>query len=365
MSESSPSSLSLPFFYDLDPHRLLEEKEAYVPALAGQPSFRAKQLMSWLNRPLAEGVQSISNLPKAITSALEETYSFALPIIKKEQVSSKDGSRKYLLALEDGALVEAVIMFYDYGASLCLSTQVGCRMGCDFCASAPLGLRRQLRGGEILAEYLLLQEYLHEKVGQDIRRIVLMGIGEPLDNLEAVVFFLRRVTEEEPFGLGLSARHITLSTCGLVPGIRRLADEKLPITLSLSLHAPTQDLREKLMPIARSYSLKEVFSALEYYEKQTNRRISLEYALFAGINDAPSQAKALVKLIRSYPIQVHVNLIPGNPVPGKPYQAPDREQIYRFQGILDQAGIPVSVRRTLGQDIEAACGQLRRRALED
>lgn len=322
----------------------------------GQPAFRAGQVFGFLHRGVTS-FDEMTNLPKALRQQLAEEYLLTVPELERKQCSKLDGTVKYLWRLHDGNTVESVLMRYSYGASLCVSTQVGCRMGCTFCASTLGGLVRNLEAGEILDQVLFAQK----ESSLRISHIVLMGIGEPLDNYEQVVRFLRLVSH--PDGLQISLRHISLSTCGLVDEIDRLAGEKLPITLSVSLHCPDNEGRSRIMPVNRRYPLEELMRACRDYFRQTGRRISYEYAMIAGVNDAPEQAQRLAQLLKGQP--AHVNLIPLNPVAERHLRGSSRAQIQRFAGILEQQGVTVTVRRRLGPDIDASCGQLRRRRIQE
>ena len=318
----------------------------------GQPAFRAKQVYTWLHK----GVRSyseMSNIPKSFQQALEERYPFYTPQVIRKQESQRDGTIKYLWQLQDGNCVETVLMRYHYGNSVCISTEVGCRMGCVFCASTLGGLVRKLEPFEILDQVLFTQV----DSGLPISHIVLMGIGEPLDNLDNVLRFLELVNS--PDGMNISMRHISLSTCGIVPKIDALAEKKLQLTLSISLHAPTDEIRDTLMPVNKAYPSEELLSACRRYYAATNRRISFEYAMINGVNDTEEAARTLIKRLKGLP--AHMNLIPLNHVEESPLKPSTRQAVARFQKILEDNGIPATVRRTLGGDIDASCGQLRRR----
>jgi len=318
----------------------------------GQPAFRAKQVYTWLHK----GVRSYSemtNIPKSLQEALQEQYPFYTPQVIRKQESQKDGTIKYLWQLQDGNCVETVLMRYHYGNSVCISTEVGCKMGCVFCASTLGGLVRKLEPFEILDQVLFTQV----DSGLPISHIVLMGIGEPLDNLENVLRFLELVNSPE--GMNISMRHISLSTCGLVPKIDALAEKKMQLTLSISLHAPTDEIRDTLMPVNKAYPSEELLAACRRYYAATNRRISFEYAMINGVNDTEEAARTLIKRLKGLP--AHMNLIPLNHVEESPLKPSTRQAVARFQKILEDNGIPATVRRTLGGDIDASCGQLRRR----
>lgn len=320
----------------------------------GQPSYRGKQLFRWMSRPIASW-DEMTDMPLALRQRLAERFMLSAPEILCRQ-ESKDGTIKYLFGLHDGNSIESVLMRYEYGDSICLSTQAGCRMGCAFCASYDPARSRNLTAGEILSEVLFAQK----DSGRRVSHIVLMGTGEPLDNYDQVLTFLRLVTH--PDGLGLGMRHISLSTCGLVPRIRELAQLRLQLTLSVSLHAPNDEIRSRIMPVNRQYPLAQLIPACRDYFETTGRRISFEYAMIAGVNDSMACADELAALLRGMP--VHVNLIPLNEVERSPLHPSSRETIRSFQQRLELRHINTTVRRSLGGDISAACGQLRRRRNE-
>ena len=318
----------------------------------GQPAFRAKQVFSWLHK----GVRSydeMTNLPKQLREVLAEKYPLHIPKVVRKQESQKDGTIKYLWELSDGNCVETVLMRYHYGNTVCISTEVGCRMGCAFCASTIGGLVRKLEPYEILDQVLFTQL----ESGQPISHIVLMGIGEPLDNFDNVMRFLELVNH--PDGMNISMRHISLSTCGLVPMIDKLAERKLQISLAISLHGPTDEIRNRIMPVNKAYPIAELLSACHRYYDATSRRIHFEYAMIDGVNDREQDAKELIRLLKG--LQAHVNMIPLNHVEESPLKPSSRQAVQRFQKLLEDAGIPATVRRTLGGDIDASCGQLRRK----
>lgn len=316
----------------------------------GQPGFRAKQIFHWLHQKLATEFSQMTDQPKALLARLEEGWYIAAPAVRRKQVS-KDGTVKYLLELADGNCIETVLMRYHYGNTVCVSTQVGCRMGCRFCASTQAGRVRNLEAGEIAAEIYTAQR----DSGERVSHIVLMGIGEPLDNYDEVLKFLRLISHPE--GVNIGMRNISLSTCGLVPMILRLAQEKLQITLSISLHAPNNPMRSGMMPVNDAYPVEELIAACRQYQKITGRRISFEYSMVKGVNDSAETARELAALIRG--MGAHVNLIPINPVDGSPYSASDAANVERFRALLERMGVNATVRRRLGTDISAACGQLR------
>ena len=321
----------------------------------GQPGFRAKQIFHWLHQKLATDFSQMTDQPKALLARLEEEWYIAAPGIRRKQVS-RDGTVKYLLELADGNCIETVLMRYHYGNTVCVSTQVGCRMGCRFCASTQAGRVRNLEAGEIASEIYTAQR----DSGERVSHIVLMGIGEPLDNFEEVLKFLHLISHPE--GVNIGMRNISLSTCGLVPMIDRLAREKLQLTLSISLHAPNNSMRSGMMPVNDAYPVEELIAACRRYQKTTGRRISFEYSMVRGVNDSPQTARELARLIQG--MGAHVNLIPINPVDGSPYSATDEENVKRFQSQLEKLGVNATVRRRLGSDISAACGQLRREEIK-
>ena len=318
----------------------------------GQPAFRAKQVYSWLHK----GVRSydeMTNLPKALRDILAEKYPLYTPKVVRRQESRKDGTIKFLWELEDGNCVETVLMRYHYGNTVCISTEVGCRMGCAFCASTIGGLVRRLEPYEILDQVLFTQI----ESGQPISHIVLMGIGEPLDNFDNVMRFLELVNSPE--GMNISMRHISLSTCGLVPMIDKLAERKLQISLAISLHGPNDEIRNKIMPVNKAYPMDVLLAACHRYYEATSRRIHFEYAMIDGLNDREQDARELLRRLKG--IQAHVNMIPLKHVEESPLKPSSRQAVQRFQKILEDGGISATVRRTLGGDIDASCGQLRRK----
>ena len=318
----------------------------------GQPAFRAKQVFTWLHRGI-RSFDEMTDLPKTLRAALAEEYPLYTPQAVRRQESARDGTVKYLWRLSDGNCVETVLMRYHYGNTVCISTEVGCRMGCAFCASTLGGLVRRLEPAEMLDQVLFTQL----DSGLPISHIVLMGIGEPLDNFDNVLKFLENVNS--PLGLNISMRHISLSTCGLVPKIDALAEKKLQLTLSVSLHAPNNSVRDTIMPVNRAYPMEELIAACRRYYQATSRRISFEYAMIDGVNDTPAAARELLEKMRGLP--AHFNLIPLNRVEESPLKPSPRAAVAEFQRILEQGGIPATVRRTLGGDIDASCGQLRRK----
>ena len=328
----------------------MEEMTAQFKDL-GLPAFRAKQVYSWLHKG-ARSYGEMTNLSKDLRNALEEKFPFTTPQVVRRQESKTDGTVKYLWKLADGNCVETVLMRYHYGNTVCISTEVGCRMGCAFCASTLGGLVRRLEPGEMLDQVLFTQV----DSGLPVSHIVLMGIGEPLDNFDNVMRFLELVNSPE--GMNISMRHISLSTCGLVPKIRELAKRKLQLTLSVSLHAPNDAIRDTVMPVNKAYPTEQLLEACREYYALTGRRISFEYAMIRGKNDTPECAKELLRRLKGLP--AHMNLIPLNHVEESPLQPSTRAAVAAFQKILEDGGIPATVRRTLGGDIDASCGQLRR-----
>ncbi len=317
----------------------------------GQPAFRAKQVYTWLHKGV-RSYEEMTNLPKALRDILAEKYPICPPQVIRKQESQKDGTIKYLWKLSDGNCVETVLMRYHYGNTVCISTEVGCRMGCAFCASTLGGLVRKLEPFEMLDQVLFTQV----DSGLPVGHIVLMGIGEPLDNFDNVMRFLELVNSPE--GMNISMRHISLSTCGLVPGIDKLAERKLQLTLSVSLHAPTDEIRNTIMPVNKAYPTEELLQACRRYYDTTGRRISFEYAMINGVNDTEQAARLLLKRLKGLP--AHMNLIPLNHVEESPLKPSTRQAVMRFQKTLEEGGVPATVRRTLGGDIDASCGQLRR-----
>ena len=333
----------------------LEQLSALLKEM-GQPSFRAKQIFHWVHQKLVTDFSQMTDQPKKLLAQLEENWYLAAPVIERRQ-QAKDGTVKYLLRMADGNCIETVVMRYNYGNTVCVSTQVGCRMGCRFCASTQAGRVRNLEAGEIVSEIYTAQK----DIGERISHIVLMGIGEPLDNYENVMDFLHIISS--PDGVNIGMRNISLSTCGLVPGIGRLAEENLQLTLSVSLHAPFNDIRSSMMPVNDAFPLEKLMPAVRDYQKTTGRRVSFEYSMVRGVNDSEACARKLAQLIRG--MGAHVNLIPINPVDGSPYSASDAENVRRFQKLLTDLGVNATVRRRLGSEISAACGQLRREEMQE
>lgn len=322
----------------------------------GEKAFRAKQIYQWIHQKHVNSYSEMTNISKNLIKSLEERTSFTC--LKKEmvQISKLDGTRKYLFLLEDGNVIESVLMRYKHGNSVCISSQVGCRMGCRFCASTLDGLVRGLTPAEMLDQIY----QIGKDIGERISNVVVMGTGEPLDNYENLLKFIELLTDEN--GLHISQRNVTISTCGIVPRIRDLAHENLAITLALSLHASNQMKRLELMPVANKYDIHEVLDACKYYFDQTGRRITFEYSLVGGVNDTNQDARELCELIKG--INCHVNLIPVNPIKERDYVQSNAKVIEAFKNKLEKEGINVTVRREMGRDIDGACGQLRKRYKE-
>ena len=329
----------------------LPELTATIKEL-GQPAFRGKQVYTWLHKGV-RSYEEMSNLPKALRDTLTEKYPIHAPEVVRKQESKKDGTIKYLWKLADGNCVETVLMRYNYGNTVCISTEVGCAMGCAFCASTIGGLVRRLEPYEMLDEVLFTQV----DSGLPVSRIVLMGIGEPLDNFDNVLRFLELVNSED--GMNISMRHISLSTCGLIPKIDKLAEKKLQISLAISLHGPNNEIRSRVMPVNKAYPIEELLDCCRRYYAATSRRIHFEYAMIDGVNDGEEHAKELLRRLKGLP--AHFNLIPLNHVEESPLKPSSRAAVARFQKILEDGGITATVRRTLGSDIDASCGQLRRK----
>ena len=329
----------------------LSELTALLKEL-GQPAFRGKQVYTWLHKGV-RSYEEMTNLPKGLRDILSEKYPIYPPEVVRKQESQRDGTIKYLWRLADGNCVETVLMRYHYGNTVCISTEVGCAMGCAFCASTIGGLVRRLEPYEMLDEVLFTQI----DSGLPVSRIVLMGIGEPLDNFDNVMRFLELVNSED--GMNISMRHISLSTCGLIPKIDRLAEKKLQISLAISLHGPNNEVRNKIMPVNKAYPIENLLDCCRRYYDATSRRIHFEYAMIDGINDSEADARELLRRLKGLP--AHFNLIPLNHVEESPLKPSSKAAVARFQKILEDGGITATVRRTLGGDIDASCGQLRRK----
>ena len=333
----------------------LPELEEAVRQMGEKP-FRAKQIYAWLHRRLATDFDEMSDLSGDFRERLKERFALTTLQTLDVKVSEADGTRKFLFRLSDKNVIESVWMRYHHGNSVCVSSQVGCRMGCAFCASTLDGLARNLAPSEMLDQIYAITRLTGERVSN----VVVMGTGEPLDNFDNLLIFIRLLTDEE--GLHISQRNLTVSTCGLVPKIRELAEKKLQITLALSLHATTDEKRRKLMPIANKYSIRELMEACSYYFDQTGRRITFEYSLVGGVNDTDEDAGELIELVK--PLNCHVNLIPVNPIKERNFVQSEGSAIQAFKNKLEKNGINVTIRREMGRDIDGACGQLRRRHIE-
>ncbi len=323
----------------------------------GEPAFRAKQLYEWMHVKGARGYDEMTNIPKALKEKCKERFYYVSLDAIDVRESKLDETRKFLFALEDGNIIESVFMKYKFGVSVCISSQVGCRMGCRFCASTLDGVIRSLRPSEMLDQIYAIAAI----TGQKVSRVVVMGSGEPLDNYDNLLGFIELLTDEN--GLNMSQRNLTVSTCGIVPNILRLADEKLAINLALSLHASNDDKRKELMPIANKYSIKEVLDACRVYFEKTGRQLTFEYSLVSGVNDTDEDAAQLSELLKG--MNAVVNLIPVNPIKERDYKPTDRTQAQIFKNKLEKSRINVTIRREMGRDIDGACGQLRRRHLEE
>lgn len=318
-----------------------------------QPKFRAKQIFDWLYKKRVQSIDEMNNLPKDLRELLSKTFDFTTLSERKKQVAS-DGTTKFLFELSDGNLIETVLMRHHYGYSVCVTTQVGCRIGCKFCASTLSGLKRNLEAGEIVAQVLRVQQYLDQSEGR-VSHIVVMGIGEPFENYENLTRFIEIINAEQ--GLNIGARHITVSTSGIVPKIYDFAKQHPQVSFAISLHAPTDEMRSQLMPINRAYPLAKLMEAAKFYVNETNRRITFEYGLIKNVNDTVECAQKLADLLRG--MNCHVNLIPVNYVPERGFDRTPVEHIEQFEKTLKKRGINATVRRELGSDIDAACGQLR------
>ena len=332
-----------------------EELKSEMEAI-GEKAFRAKQIYEWLHVKLVDSFEEMTNLSKNLRDKLDREYRIPMVQMLERQASQIDGTNKFLFELEDGHVVESVLMKYKHGNSVCISSQVGCRMGCKFCASTIGGLERNLLPSEMLGEIYQIQKISGERVSN----IVVMGSGEPLDNYDNFVKFVRLLSDDK--GLNISQRNITISTCGIVPNMKRLAEEGLQITLALSLHGSTQEKRKVLMPIAYKYELPDVLAGCDYYFEKTGRRITFEYSLVHGVNDRDEDANELIEILK--PRNCHINLIPVNPIKERSFEKPSRKSAENFKNKLEKNGINVTIRREMGSDIDGACGQLRRRYVE-
>ena len=330
----------------------LGELEAALDGL-GEKKFRAKQIYEWLHVKLADSFEEMTNLSKGLREKLDAQYEIRKVKMIDHQISEVDPTEKFLFELNDGNMIESVLMKYNYGNSVCISSQAGCRMGCRFCASTIGGLERNLEPSEMLRQIYHIQKVSGERVSN----VVVMGTGEPLDNYENFVKFIHMLSDEH--GLNIGQRNITASTCGIVPNMKRLAEEGLQITLALSLHGSSQEKRKKLMPVANKYQLEEVLEACDYYFEKTGRRITFEYSLVKGVNDQPDDVRELTAILKKR--NCHLNLIPVNPIKERDFKKPDRKNALEFKNKLEKNGINVTIRRERGSDIDGACGQLRRR----
>ena len=332
-----------------------DELADYIVSI-GEKKFRAAQLYSWMHEKLACSYDEMTNISDKLKKVLKENTLYTCLVPVRVQESQIDGTKKYLFRLYDGNLIESVFMRYHHGNSVCISSQVGCKMGCRFCASTLNGCVRNLEPSEMLDQIYRIQSLTGERVSN----IVIMGSGEPMDNYDNVVKFLGLINSDK--GLNISQRNITVSTCGLVPRIKQLAELKLQITLAISLHAPNDELRKTMMPIAYTYSIEQIMDACRYYLSQTARRISFEYSLVKGVNDSPECARQLIKLVHG--MNCHINLIPVNPIKERDYEQSEKDSIHNFKEILEKAGVNVTIRREMGRDIDGACGQLRQNHIE-
>ena len=323
----------------------------------GEKSFRAKQIYQWLHKEKVTDFEEMTNISKALRQKLNDQYE--IRNVKKHEVliSKIDGTRKYLFEIKGGSIIESVLMRYHHGNSVCISSQVGCRMGCRFCASTLNGKVRDLRPSEMLDQIYRIQKITGERVSN----VVVMGSGEPMDNYDNLIKFIELLNDER--GLNISQRNITVSSCGIVPKLKELADLKLQITLAISLHAPNDELRKTMMPIANKYSIEEIMDVCRYYIECTGKRISFEYSLVKGVNDSMECAKQLIELVKG--MNCHINLIPVNPIKERDYKQTGKDEVYAFKNKLEKNGINVTIRREMGRDIDGACGQLRNKYMED
>lgn len=333
----------------------LEELETYMVD-KGLPKFRGKQVYDWMHRKFVRTIDEMANIPKNVKEILAQEEFIALKELERH-ISKIDGTNKFLFALKDGNVIESVFMKYNHGNSVCISSQAGCRMGCRFCASTLKGLARNLTPSEMLDQIY----YIQKVTGERVSNVVVMGTGEPLDNYDALVRFIQLLTNED--GINISQRNVTVSSCGIVPNIYKLADEGFQITFALSLHAPTDEERKALMPIANQYTIEEILNACKYYFDKTGRRVTFEYSLVMGENDSVEQAYKLAQLLKG--MHCHVNLIPVNPIKERNYQKSDKKSIENFKFALEKYKINVTIRRGMGRDIDAACGQLRKDYIEN
>ena len=346
--EKEQTSVQKPSIYSIELHDL----KAWLVE-HNEKAFRAEQIFDWLYKKRVTSFEDMSNLSKTLRDTLEEHYSLTTLNTLIQQQSS-DGTIKFLFELHDGYSIETVLMRHEYGNSVCVTTQVGCRIGCTFCASTLGGLKRNLEAGEIVAQVVKVQQALDE-TDERVSSVVIMGIGEPFDNYNDMLSFLKIINHDK--GLNIGARHITVSTSGIIPKIYQFADENMQINFAISLHAPNTEIRSRLMPINRAYKLPDLMDAVRYYIEKTGRRVSFEYGLFGGVNDQVEHAEELAKLIKG--VKCHVNLIPVNYVPERDYVRTPKDQIFAFEKTLKNHGVNVTIRREHGHDIDAACGQLR------
>ncbi|MCY1117339.1 23S rRNA (adenine(2503)-C(2))-methyltransferase RlmN [Bacillus safensis] len=338
----------MPSIYSFELHEMKEWLKEQ-----GEKPFRAAQIFEWLYEKRVTSFDDMSNLSKDLREKLKDQFAITtLKTVIKQ--TSQDGTIKFLFELHDGYTIETVLMRHEYGNSVCVTTQVGCRIGCTFCASTLGGLKRNLEAGEIVAQVLKVQQALDE-TDERVSSVVIMGIGEPFDNFDEMLAFLKIINHDN--GLNIGARHITVSTSGIIPKIYQFADEQMQINFAVSLHAPNTEIRSRLMPINKAYKLPKLMEAIEYYIQKTGRRVSFEYGLFGGVNDQVHHAEELADLLKG--IKCHVNLIPVNYVPERDYVRTPREQIFLFEKTLKERGVNVTIRREQGHDIDAACGQLR------
>lgn len=323
---------------------------------SGEKNYRAKQIYDWLHVKLVDSFDEMTNLPKELRAKLEQNF-YCVPLRAVDvQISKIDGTRKYLFELHDENVIESVLMKYKHGYSVCISSQVGCRMGCKFCASTLDGLERGLAPSEMLGQIYQIQK----SIGQRISNIVVMGTGEPFDNYDNLIKFIHMISDDK--GLNISQRNITVSTCGIAPKIKEFADEGLAVTLALSLHASNNEKRKLIMPIAYKYSLEEVLSACDYFYDKTGRRVTFEYSLIGGVNDSEEDAEELIQMIKNR--NCHINLIPVNPIKERDYTYSDKKVIDKFKNKLEKSGRNVTIRREMGRDIDGACGQLRKKHMD-
>lgn len=323
---------------------------------AGEKKFRASQLFEWIHKRFAHDLSEMNNIPNSLKDKLRDMGADIHTVTKEMvQISKEDGTRKYLFRLSDDEFVESVYMKYKHGNSVCVSSQVGCRMGCKFCASTIDGLVRNLTAGEMLGQIYEISKDTDTKISN----VVIMGSGEPFDNYDNAVKFMRLLNEEK--GINISGRNITVSTCGLVPNIRRFADEEMAATLAISLHASNDEKRKEIMPVANSYTIEEIIDACRYFFDKTGRRLTFEYSLISGVNDSDEEAMELSKLLKG--LNCHVNLIPVNPIKERTFKSPSKEAAFAFKNKLEKNHINATIRREMGRDIDGACGQLRRRKI--